>query len=412
VSETIIKLKKLHDKQKHILETKKRFNVLKCGRRFGKTTMAEELVIDPALDGFPVAYFAPTYKDLNDFWLKIKEILYPIIKSKDEQVKQLRLITGGIIDMWSLEDGNGGRGRKYKRVVIDECEKASKLEIAWKGVIRATLTDYIGDCWFLSTPAFGNTYFKQLAKNHLDDPFNIWQSWTFTTYDNPHMDKSEIDQAAATLDILYFNCEYMAQDVSIGSMRWAYAYDSQKHLVPVTLNKSFPIILSFDFNRNPICCSVLQAIPPMTIRVKETIKLANSDIYELCDVIKSKYGNALYQVTGDASGKSSSALVQDNLNYYTVIRQKFGLSMNQMLVPTVNPSLEENRMLVNSLLARGIIELDPDGTKGLQFDLENVAVLSDGTIKKTDRNDPTQQADALDTFRYACNTYLKNFIYL
>jgi hypothetical protein len=83
-----------------------------------------------------------------------------------------------------------------------------------------------------------------------------------------------------------------------------------------------------------------------------------------------------------------------------------------MLVPSVNPSLEDNRMLVNSLLARGNVELDPQFTKGLQFDLENVAVLPDGTIKKTDRNDPTQQADALDTFRYACNTYLKNFIYL
>ena len=58
------------------------------------------------------------------------------------------MITGGIIDMWSLDDGNSGRGRKYKRVVIDECEKAPKLEIAWQGVIRATLTDYIGDCWF------------------------------------------------------------------------------------------------------------------------------------------------------------------------------------------------------------------------------------------------------------------------
>jgi hypothetical protein len=194
--------------------------------------------------------------------------------------------------------------------------------------------------------------------------------------------------------------------------RWAYAYDSTKHLKPVELNKQLPIILSFDFNRNPICCSVLQVMPPSTIRVKETIKLANSDIYQLCDVIKSKYGNALYQVTGDASGKSSSALVQDNLNYYVVIRQKFNLSNNQMLVPSVNPSLEDNRMLVNSLLARGNVELDPQFTKGLQFDLENVAVLPDGTIKKTDRNDPTQQADALDTFRYACNTYLKNFIYL
>lgn len=412
MSEIVIKLKRLHDKQQHILNTAKRFNVLKCGRRFGKSTMAEELIINPALDGFPVAYYAPTYKDLNDFWIKIKEIVYPIIKSKDEQVKQIRLITGGIIDMWSLDDGNSGRGRKYKRVVIDECEKAPKLEIAWQGVIRATLTDYIGDCWFLSTPGFGQTYFKKLSNEYLNDKHDIWQSWVFTTYDNPHMNKAEIDQAAATMDINYFNCEYLAMDVSIGKMRWAYAYDPTKHLGNVTLNKQLPIILSFDFNRNPICCSVLQVRLPDTIWIKETIKLPNSDIYELCDVILSKYGNALYQITGDASGSNSNALVKDNLNYYIVIRQKFGLSNHQMLVPTVNPPLDDNRMLVNSLLARGNIVLDVDGTKALQFDLENVAVLPDGSIKKTDRNDPTQQADALDTFRYACNTYLNNFIYL
>ncbi len=194
--------------------------------------------------------------------------------------------------------------------------------------------------------------------------------------------------------------------------RWAYAYDQTKHLGNVTLNKQLPIIISFDFNRNPICCSVFQIREPDTIWIKETIKLPNSDIYELCDVILAKYGNAVYQVTGDASGKSSNALVKDNINYYTVIRQKLGLSNYQMMVPTINPSLDNNRMLVNSLLARGNVVLDEVGTKPLQFDLENVAVLPDGSIKKTDRNDPTQQADALDTFRYACNTYLKNFINL
>ena len=60
----------------------------------------------------------------------------------------------------------------------------------------------------------------------------------FTTYDNPHMNKAEIDQAAATMDINYFNCEYLAMDVSIGKMRWAYAYDPTKHLGNVTLNKT------------------------------------------------------------------------------------------------------------------------------------------------------------------------------
>jgi hypothetical protein len=30
---------------------------------------------------------------------------------------------------------------------------------------------------------------------------------------------------------------------------------------------------------------------------------------------------------------------------------------------------------------------------------------ADGSIRKTNRADPTQQADALDTFRYYCNVF-------
>jgi len=67
-------------------------------------------------------------------------------------------------------------------------------------------------------------------------------------------------------------------------------------------------------------------------------------------------------------------------------------------------------MLVNSLLSRGNVKLDRQNTKELQFDLENVAVGEDGKIKKDNRSDITQQADALDTFRYLCNTFLNRFL--
>jgi hypothetical protein len=410
--EVVIRLKKRHVNQQHIITTAKRFNVLKCGRRFGKTSLAEELIIEPALDGFPVAYYAPTYKDLDEFWQVIKQITFDAIAHKNEQLKQLRFITGGVIDMWSLDDPNSGRGRKYKRVVIDECEKASKLKDAWNGTIRATLTDFIGDAWFLSTPQFGLTYFKQLFKRHSEQKFeDEWQAWRFSTYDNPYIQHSEIDSAKNSLDPMYFACEYLAEDVTLNAMRWAFAYDEEKHVIDdLQINPHLPIVLSFDFNRNPICCSVLQANEPGNIDVFETIKLPNSDIYELCEVIKSKYGNKLFIVTGDASGKSSSALVKDNLNYYIAIRQQLNLTNNQIMVPSVNPPLEDNRMLVNSLLSRGNVRLHRTGTKGLQFDLENVAVSEDGKIKKDNRSDITQQADALDTFRYACNVFLKNFL--
>jgi hypothetical protein len=359
-----------------------------------------------------VAYYAPTYKDLEEFWIKVRTIVQPITATKSEQTKKITLITGGVIDMWSMDDPDSGRGRKYKRVVIDECEKAKHLSTAWNGTIRATLTDFKGDGWFLSTPQFGNTYFKDLFKRKDEERYqHEWQGWKFTTYDNPFMDADEIDSAKATLDPMYFACEYLAEDVTLNAMRWAFAYDEEKHVFDdLQINPHLPIILSFDFNRNPICCSVCQATEPGNIDVFETIKLPNSDIYELCEVIKSKYGNKLFIVTGDASGKSSSALVKDNLNYYIAIRQQLNLTNNQIMVPSVNPPLEDNRMLVNSLLSRGNVRLHRTGTKGLQFDLENVAVSEDGKIKKDNRSDITQQADALDTFRYACNVFLKNFL--
>jgi hypothetical protein len=46
----------------------------------------------------------------------------------------------------------------------------------------------------------------------------------------------------------------------------------------------------------------------------------------------------------------------------------------------------------------------------LIYDLLNVSVLPDGSMKKGDRNDPKQQADSLDCFRYYLNQFHKDFI--
>jgi len=401
----------LHPNQKHIVSTAKRFNVLRCGRRFGKTALAEELIIDPALDGHKVAYYAPTYKDLSEFWTTVKQTVHEVIANKDEQLKQIKLITGGVIDMWSLDDPDSGRGRKYKRVVIDECEKARKLEQAWQGTIRATLTDYKGDAWFLSTPKFGMTYFKdlfQLAKK--PEYEHEWQGWQYTTYDNPHIDPREIDAAKRTMNELYFLCEYMAEDVDLNLNSWAFAFDMATHTGECTINPAHEIWLSFDFNRNPISCSIVQHYDS-TIYVPRCIKLQNSNIYELCKHLNSILPpNGLIMVTGDATGRGSSALVQDDLNYYTVIKKEMNLSDGQLRLPSVNPRLAENQVLVNSLFSNYKVIIDKVNAESLIFDLRYVKVLPDGSIDKGSRDDPTKQADALDTFRYFCNTNMKWFL--
>ena len=131
-----------------VLNNLNRFNVLCCGRRWGKTTIAEELLLSPdnpnngALNGFPVTYFAPTYKMMGDFYREMKVVCYPITKSVNEQEKRINIVGGGYIDFWSLDNPDAVRGRKYKRAVIDEAAVVRESKYAWNEVMRPLLTDF------------------------------------------------------------------------------------------------------------------------------------------------------------------------------------------------------------------------------------------------------------------------------
>ncbi len=405
-----LELDALHAGQIQVLSEASRFNVLCCGRRWGKTKLAEDLLLCPdnpengALNGFPVAYLAPTYKMLMEVWREVNSIVYELVSFKSETEKRIELFGGGVIDFWSLEDPNSIRGRKYKRVVPDESAVVRDLQYAWSQVIRPTLTDLKGDAWFMSTPKGKNNYFYDLFNNR--DTFNDWRSWQMPTSANPFISPDEIEQARLQLDPLTFAQEYLASFITQELDAFAYCFSPEKHIGKTSINPAHELYLSFDFNRNPITCGVFQHYNNAIYGI-EQIKLPNSDIYKLCNYIKAKYGNYMLLVTGDATGQNSSALVKDNLNYYIVIKNQLDLGMGQLKVDTVNPRVEENRVLVNSVLHNIPVTLDPDLCKGLIFDLEHARMLPDGTLDKSDRNDPTKQLDALDCFRYYLNTFFK-----
>src|SRR3954451_8982125 len=107
-----------HPAQRAILQGTRRFNVLACGRRFGKTTFGEHRLLEPLLAGYPVAWFAPTYKYLSEVWRDFVRLLRPGIRYKNRSEYRIELITNGSIEFWSLQDPDAGRSRKYRRVVI------------------------------------------------------------------------------------------------------------------------------------------------------------------------------------------------------------------------------------------------------------------------------------------------------
>jgi hypothetical protein len=185
-----IELPAPHPGQLRIMQEARRFNVLRCGRRFGKTTLGEIILTPDAIDGYPVAWFAPTYKYLSEPWRDFCRILEPIIVSANSQERRIVLSTGGVIDFWTLEDEDAGRGRKYKKVVVDEAGFVSNLEGCSTAAIRPTLADLKGGAWFLGTPK-GRGYFGGVlyAKGQTDPE---WRSWMAGQIDNPHIDPAEV----------------------------------------------------------------------------------------------------------------------------------------------------------------------------------------------------------------------------
>jgi hypothetical protein len=207
--EKTVDLYELHQGQVEILETCGRRNVLACGRRFGKTTLGIELAFWPAHDGYPVGYFVPEYKLLTEVWEEMCDIFGPIVRP-DQQQKRLEFSTGGVIECWSFDrNPNAGRSRKYKRIVVDEAAHCRNLRRTWTKGLRPTLTDFKGDAWFLSSPN-GLDYFHTLF-TYGQDGRKGWASWQRTSYDNPHLDPAEIDEARDDLPPEAFDQEYLAK---------------------------------------------------------------------------------------------------------------------------------------------------------------------------------------------------------
>jgi phage FluMu gp28-like protein len=172
--------------------------------------MAVSLLIKPALEGMPVAYMAPTYKMLEEFWREMRITAAPVAARVSEQSKRIELVTGGVIDMWSLDAFESIRGRKYARVVPDEAAMVPNLGEAWQAVIRPTLTDLRGDMYMLSTPR-GMNFFWQCYQRGLDTQQPDWAHWQMPTSTNPYIDPDEIEAARQELPERVFAQEYLAQ---------------------------------------------------------------------------------------------------------------------------------------------------------------------------------------------------------
>jgi len=252
---------KLHKGQYKVVTSPKRFKVIVAGRRWGKSVLARMWLFKKAMDT-PGTYWivAPTYGQGKEIHWKqglLSEIPKYVIRTKNEQELEMVLVNGSRIAIRSAENPDRLRGVKLNALVVDEIASIRNWRWLWEEVLRATLTDYESPALFISTPAGYNHFFELYQRGIKgSDKYNEdYESFRFTSYDNPNVPSKEIDKAKESLTEDTFLQEYMAEFKTFTGLVYK-EFQREVHVVkPFKIPRTWRVFRGMDFgSNNPTVC--------------------------------------------------------------------------------------------------------------------------------------------------------------
>ncbi|WP_070105599.1 hypothetical protein [Burkholderia plantarii] len=210
----VVTLDKLHSKQGEIGRAfnESRRVVIRCGRRFGKTTLLERCASKWAYNGLRVGWFGPTYKLNLPTYKRILRTVTPVVYSKSKIDQVIELNSGGCVEFWTLQDEDAGRSRFYDRVIIDEGSLVKTgLRSIWEQAIAPTLLDRKGHAIMAGTPKGidpDNFFYEACTDKSLG-----WQEFHAPTAANPMLDPEAVAKLKDEYPALVYQQEYLADFV-------------------------------------------------------------------------------------------------------------------------------------------------------------------------------------------------------
>lgn len=372
----------LHSTQALIAKDKHRFQVLCCGRRWGKTTYAVEKIKGKALKKpRRIAYIAPTFQQARDIaWQMLVKELAPITKKVNESRLELEVHTmsGGtsLIVLRGWEAIETLRGQFFDYIVIDEVASMRNFNVYWHEVVRPTLTDTKGEVLFISTPK---------GFNHFYDLFNTkdedYKAFHFTSYDNPFIPKEEIDKAGKEIPEDRFAQEYLADFRKTEGLVYK-EFDRNRHVTTEVPTNVSDTIIGIDFGyTNP------SSIIP--------VKIDNDNNYWVLEEFY-KTSQTTEQIAEQAKLYKPTKVYPDPAEPDRIeILKKYGLNCRE-----VSKDIVAGVDRVRELFKQNRIHISPD-CHNLIHELETYRYPD----KKPDQNEqekPVKENDhALDALRYA-----------
>ena len=231
----------------------KRFNVLVCHRRFGKTVFCLNEMIDRALScqlkNPRFAYIAPLYKQAKTVaWDYLKEYTkeIPGIKVNESELR-IDLPTGGRITLYGADNPDALRGIYLDGAILDEYAQMSPR--LWGMVIRPLLTDRKGWAVFIGTPMGHNQFWDiyDFARKFSDDD---WYSVMWKASESGVLEQKELDSARREMDEdeydQEFECSFTAAVKGAYYGRLLATADDEGRIAQVAFDPALPVSTGWD----------------------------------------------------------------------------------------------------------------------------------------------------------------------
>jgi hypothetical protein len=223
--------------QLKIRQSPARFKIVRAGRKFGKTTFAEHQALDHLGPPNSVVWtVSPSYKQAKLIsWASYKKIIpqEAFGKKPNDTDLVITLKNGSQLYLMGSDDPDSLRGPAPDYVIFEEA--AFHKREAWYEVIRPNLMPRKAPALFIGTPKGFNWLYdlEQEAKRLIKMGDKEWDVFHFSVFDNPHIDRKEIDDARKGCDTEeVWRQEYLAEyESSVG--RVFSAFSDLRHVRPI-----------------------------------------------------------------------------------------------------------------------------------------------------------------------------------
>ena len=381
----------------------KRFNVIVCHRRFGKTVFALNEIIAKALMNKrntpkpSYGYIAPYKNQAKDIaWDYLKEFTKYIPEVKYNQTElTCTLPNGAQIKLYGADNPDNLRGQYFDGVVLDEIGDMPKS--IWTEAVRPMLADHMGWAIFIGTPKGQNYFHEVYEKSKLLDS---WHSAMYKASETGIIIDSELKEAEAEMGEeefeQEFECSFTAAVKGTYYGKIMEQLDKNNQIREIPFDPNVPVVTAWDLGMNDKTCIWFAQEVAGEMRIIDYYEASNEALPHYARVLNQKpYLYGYHILPHDAkqrslgTGKTSQEVLK-------------GLGLKTKIAPRVK--VQEGINAVKSLLPKCFFHAR-ECYEGLIALRNYRSQFNDktGTFSKTPLHD--SHSHAADAFRYLATMF-------